>query len=177
MLPKEPLIISLRTPPATPAVVNPAPLQVPQRRISAWTLILLAGLGVLVGAAGWYFVPLNSAPVAKQNLGAVATTTNPANVATSTQATQISDIIARVGALIELPQNEAPTIATVTDPSKLSDQTFFANAKTGDIVLMYTAAREAYLYDPQENKLVAVAPITTSAATTTVPDNLKAAGK
>lgn len=72
---------------------------------------------------------------------------------------EISDLVARVGELIVLPEGEEPTIATVTDPEKLRDQAFFANAKTGDVVLIYTQAQKAYLYDPVAHKLIEVAPL------------------
>lgn len=68
-------------------------------------------------------------------------------------------LIATIGKLIFLPVGEKPTIATVADPEKLKDQTFFANAKKGDKVLIYTNARKAILYDPVSNKIVEVAPI------------------
>ncbi len=68
-------------------------------------------------------------------------------------------VIAAVGRLIILPDNEQPTIATVSDPSKLKDQPFFASAKIGDKVLIYTNAKKAILYSPEENKIVEVAPV------------------
>ena len=68
-------------------------------------------------------------------------------------------LVADVGRLIVLPTNEQPTIATVADPDKLRDQPFFANAKKGDKVLIYTNAKKAILYDPVENKIVEVAPL------------------
>jgi hypothetical protein len=68
-------------------------------------------------------------------------------------------LVAKLGQLMVLPTNEQPTIATVADPSKLQDQPFFANAKTGDRVFIYTNAKKAILYDEQSNKIVEVAPI------------------
>ncbi|HEX9503751.1 MAG TPA: hypothetical protein VF974_05540 [Patescibacteria group bacterium] len=68
-------------------------------------------------------------------------------------------LIAAVGKLILLPTGEQPTIATVTDVSKLKEQVFFANAKMGDKVLVYTQAKKAILYNPGQNKIVEVAPI------------------
>jgi hypothetical protein len=64
-----------------------------------------------------------------------------------------------VAKLIVLPTGEEPTIATVTDPSKLKGQVFFNNAKAGDKVLIYTNAKKAILYSPADNKIVEVAPV------------------
>jgi len=68
-------------------------------------------------------------------------------------------LVAQVGKLIVLPEGETPTVATVADPEKLKDQAFFARAKTGDKVLIYTNAKKAFLYDAENNKIVEVAPI------------------
>lgn len=78
----------------------------------------------------------------------------------SSQEQQAADqVIAEVGKLIELPQGEQPTIATVSDINKLKGQAFFTNAKNGDKVLIYTKAQKAILYDPTEKKIVEVGPI------------------
>lgn len=69
------------------------------------------------------------------------------------------DLVSKVGKLTVLPTNETPTIATVTDITKLKDQAFFANAKNGDKVLIYTQAKKAYLYRPSTNKLINIAPV------------------
>lgn len=72
---------------------------------------------------------------------------------------QTDDILAKVKTLILLPEGEVPTIATVSDISKLKDQPFFAKAKVGDRVIMYPKSKKAYLYDPVANKILEVAPI------------------
>lgn len=72
---------------------------------------------------------------------------------------QTDQLISAVGKLMELPKNETPTIATVSDVSKLKDQPFFALAKNGDKVLIYTNAKKAILYRPSENKIIDVAPV------------------
>jgi hypothetical protein len=64
-----------------------------------------------------------------------------------------------VAALIEVPGNESPTIASVVDASKLSNQAFFAKAQNGDRVLMYAQAKKAILYRPSTKKIIEVAPI------------------
>jgi hypothetical protein len=68
-------------------------------------------------------------------------------------------LVERVSKLIVLPQDELPTIATVSDPEQLQSQPFFRNAKAGDKVLIYANARKAVLYSPTDNKIVEVAPL------------------
>ena len=72
---------------------------------------------------------------------------------------EAADLVARVSKLIELPEGEVPTVATVSEPEMLKDQPFFAKAKVGYKVLLYTNSKKAYLYDPADNKLIEVAPI------------------
>lgn len=79
---------------------------------------------------------------------------NPTVVTQNENKTLIED----VGKLILLP-DEQPTIATVTDPSKLTDQAFFANAKVGYKVLVFSGAKKAILYDPTTNKIIEVGPV------------------
>lgn len=69
------------------------------------------------------------------------------------------NVVGKIGNLIELPAGEDPTIATVTDKTKLSDQAFFAPAENGDVVLIYADAKKAYLYRPSTNKILDVAPV------------------
>ncbi|MBI2037307.1 MAG: hypothetical protein HYT15_00015 [Candidatus Magasanikbacteria bacterium] len=69
-------------------------------------------------------------------------------------------VIEAVGKLVLLPESEAPTIATVTDPEKLkAEQAFFAKAAQGDKVLIYTQALKAIMYRPSENKIIEIAPL------------------
>lgn len=82
---------------------------------------------------------------------------------------EVSKLVAQVSKLILLPEGEVPTLVTVADPSKLKDQPFFANAKTGDKVLIYTRAKKAILYNPDSNKIVEVAPINIGASATPTP--------
>lgn len=89
---------------------------------------------------------------------------------------QTRDLVKRVSKLIVLPENEVPTMATVSDPEKLKDQPFFINAKKGYNVLIYSNAKKAILYDPFSNKIIEVAPINiggTSLDSTAVPSSPK----
>jgi hypothetical protein len=82
---------------------------------------------------------------------------------------ETQSLINQVGKLIALPTDETPTIATVTDVSKVKDQPFFKNAVNGDKVLIYTKAQKAILYDPIANKIVEVGAVNINNQPTT-PD-------
>ena len=86
--------------------------------------------------------------------------TNPQQVAEE----EVQAIVARVGKLMVLPQDEIPTMATILDPAELVDQPFFASAQKGDKVLLYTNAKKAILYSPSQDKIIDVAPVNLGSA-------------
>lgn len=88
--------------------------------------------------------------------------TNPTEAAKE----ETRSVTNQLGKLMELP-NEEPTVATILDYTKLKDQPFFAKAKNGDKVIIYTKAMKAILFRPDTNKVIDFAPInigTSSAA-------------
>jgi len=138
------------TPPATPGddqPTTPAPTTEPGQGGSIAGKIVIGAIVLLLlgatGTAGYYYKQL--ADIKK----------NPSKVAQD----QTKVVIDAVSKLMILPTGEQPTVATVSDPAKLKDQTFFVNAKVGDKVLIYTNAKKAILYSPAENKIVEVAPV------------------
>lgn len=153
-----PLVVSLRKPQEEPRPVPPpSPPTPPRRRRNRngdylWWIV---GALVLIGIATWYWWPFGGEEPDTQIRN------ERANIEGWSEETR--DLVERVGSLIVLPDDEEPTIATVTDPDKLRDQVFFAHAKKGDQVLIYTKARKAYLYDPKANRLLEVAPLTVEA--------------
>lgn len=80
------------------------------------------------------------------------------NLQKSAQA-EVKQLVSQVGKLMDLPQGEDPTVATITDISKLKDQPFFAQAQNGDKVLIYTNSKKAILFDPKADKIIDVAPV------------------
>ena len=72
---------------------------------------------------------------------------------------EAKELVEKVGRLYELPQNEVPTIATVSDVSKLAEQEFFQKAQNGDKVLIFTQAKKAILYRPSTDKIIEVGPV------------------
>jgi hypothetical protein len=75
-----------------------------------------------------------------------------------------ADVVQRVSRHILLPSGEQPTVATVTDASKVRNQVFFAEAATGDKVLIYAQTKKAYLYRPSIDRVIEVAPLAPSSA-------------
>lgn len=72
---------------------------------------------------------------------------------------QARQLVSEVSKLIVLPEDEEPSIATVSDPEQLAGQPFFSKAKKGDKVLIYTNAQKAILYDPVAKKIIDIAPL------------------
>lgn len=111
-------------------------------------VIFLIALGI-----GFYFFLVPNNPVLHWFQGLTS------------KSSEVKTLTARVGALALLPEGEEPTMATVSDKSKLQGQPFFANAENGDKVLIYTNAKKAFLYRPSTNKIIEIAPINFSPAT------------
>jgi hypothetical protein len=80
---------------------------------------------------------------------------------------EVKAITDKLGMLIELPEGEEPSVATVLDKEKLMDQAFFAKSENGDKVVIYTKASKAILYRESTNKIIEVAPITITQPETT----------
>lgn len=123
------------------------------RRKRSKTPVLVAALSLLVillAATGFYLFKRNQ-DLSSQN----KVLANP----TASAEQQQAELISLVGALVELPTDETPTVAVVSDVAKLKDQSFFESAQNGDKVLIYTKAKKAYLYRPSTNKLINIAPV------------------
>lgn len=108
------------------------------------TPLLIAILVVMSTLTGYFYYKLNRL--------SSSTTSSKTSVSND-------DLLLKVSKLILLPNDEVPTIATVTDLEKLKDQSFFSKAKIGDKVIIYSKAKKAFLYNPESNRVVEVAPI------------------
>src|SRR3989338_957014 len=89
---------------------------------------------------------------------------------------EVNKLLERVSEHIVLPSDERPNIATVNNPESLKNQPFFANAKNGDVVLLYPNSRKAILYDPVLNKILEVAPLilpTVGTETNVIPSKIE----
>ncbi|MFZ2300053.1 MAG: hypothetical protein WAW00_02885 [Candidatus Moraniibacteriota bacterium] len=74
----------------------------------------------------------------------------------NSEADEVASLTKIIGAMMELPEGETPTLATVTDRDKLAEQPFFQKAENGDKVLIYTNSGRAILYRPSTGKIVDV---------------------
>jgi|GEM_PF-778062 len=121
-------------------------------------------LVVAIVGLGWYAMKLNSDKTSLTKQLAAANANPQLLVQKQTDA-----VIHAVGLLVQLPKDETPTVANVSDAAQAKKQSaFFANAQDGDKVLMYVKAGEAILYRPSTNKIILVAPLTfTNSGTTT----------
>lgn len=78
------------------------------------------------------------------------------NISSSETNKEVKDIITKVSNIYLIPSNEEPTVATVSDPSILKDQSFFTQAEKGDKVLIFNKAGKAVLYRPSLNKIIEI---------------------
>ncbi len=77
---------------------------------------------------------------------------------------EVKKLVAQIKPFYDLPTDETPTVATVSDKSKVVDQPFFAKAENGDKILIYRKNKLAILFRPSQNKLINVGPIDLDAA-------------
>lgn len=103
-----------------------------------FTIILVLLLLGSLGAAGYFY--LNYEKVKK----------NPNLVSKE----EVKVVTENVKKLMELPTDEQPTLATVTDREKLKDQDFFKKSQNGDKILIFSKAKKAILYRPSLNKII-----------------------
>lgn len=126
-----------------PNKTNPTPKWV-------WFVFAIAGLAVII-FAGLFFWSNYQISQLRSSLDSQQNSTKIQE--------ENKSLVDKVGQLIILPDDETPTIATVSDLDKLKGQPFFAKAELGDKVLIYAKAKKAILYRPAGNKIVELAPL------------------
>lgn len=103
-------------------------------------IFVIVGIAAAAGAGGFYMY-------------------RSATPSATTAKEDAKTLVSEVAKLMLLPTDEEPTIAMVSDVTKLKDQPFFAAAANGDHVLIYTKAKKAILYRPSVQKIIEVAPV------------------
>lgn len=71
---------------------------------------------------------------------------------------ETQELLKNIGKVMLLP-NEDPTVATISDKDKLSDQAFFSESQNGDQVLVFPQAKKAILWRPSTHMIINVAPV------------------
>lgn len=72
---------------------------------------------------------------------------------------EIKSVTSAISKFMDLPTDEQPTIATVTDKEKLKEQDFFKKSENGDKILIYTNTRKAILFRPSTGRIIEFAPL------------------
>lgn len=118
-----------------------------------YILIVIAVIVVLAitGAGGYFFLQYQKTQQLLRNPGQPA-------------ASEIPQLVAKVSKHYDLPESEQPTLATVSDVTKLASQPFFAKAHNDDKVLIYSKAGLAILYRPSLDKIINVGPVNLQSA-------------
>lgn len=105
------------------------------------TVLVLVVLVLLLGASSYYFYQKST------------------NTEQAETAKEVKSLVSAIGKLTLLPNDETPTVATVSDPEALKDQSFFIGAEKDDKVLIYSNAKKAILYRPSVKKIINIAPL------------------
>lgn len=119
--------------------------------IAAVVVGLLAGA---VGASGYFYRAYKKTLSEKDSLLSQMTG--------KVEVPEVESVVASISKLIELPTGETPTLATVSDKTKLESQSFFKRAENGDKVLIYTTAGKAILFRPSTGKVVDMTAVNTT---------------
>ncbi len=115
-------------------------------------IVAIVGVVLLASVPGYYFYQKYQE---RQKL-----LKNP----TAAVKAEVKALIAKVEKLIELPKDEEPSVATISDINKLKDQIYFKNAKNGDKLIIYAKNGRAILYRPSTNKIIEAAPFNNQVA-------------
>lgn len=156
----EPETIPAQTPPPA-APVNSSSSTAGQPGKGRTILEVVLVLAV-IGLVGWSYTLLSAKNESQDKVIALQAEVKKLNdnpqIAVQKQT---DDLLRKIGALIDLPKGETPTVANVSDAEAAKKQSaFFNNAQNGDRVLMYVKAGQAILYRPSTNKIILVAPLT-----------------
>lgn len=108
--------------------------------------------------AGVLIVVLAATSVYFWNVAREAQLKAPEAVAQKNQE-ESKQVISELQKLIELKQDEKPTVAKIEDPEvlKKSNKDFYTNAKAGDYLILYP--ERAIIFRLDEKKIINIAPI------------------
>ena len=73
-------------------------------------------------------------------------------------AKDIENLVEKMSQVAVLPEDETPTVLTISDLTKLHSNPFFKDAKLKDKILIFKKAGRIILYDPLGHKIVNMGP-------------------
>lgn len=124
-----------------------------KKKTSLKTILRVVVVLGLMGFAGWSFLKYQQTKTQVDQLS------NP-EAQQEAIAKEREEVLAKVGKLMILPEDEEPTIATVTDAEVLAQyQPFFRKASDGDKVIIYVQSGKSIIYSPDKNIIVNVGTI------------------
>ena len=110
---------------------------------------LTAIIGI-IGFAGWSFYNYQKA---KEKVVKLSTIEGQQELAEQS----LENLLNRIKSHMILPEDEEPTVATITSVETLiQEQPFFKGAQNGDKVIVYVGAKKAIIYSPGRNVIVNV---------------------
>lgn len=123
-------------------------------------LILVIITITLISAFGFYVVNKKNISVGEA-LGDSDSQVEVANTQSEEKEILARDILTDFGAIYEIPPDEVPTIIAITDANKLreSEPEFYANAKNGDKLIVFTTKKLAFIFRQEEKKIINTAPV------------------
>lgn len=115
---------------------------------ATYKLMFGFGVAVIVAFGGYYAWQSNAGQSGFANLSSSSKLSDA----------QVSELVTRVGAFLNLPSDEKPSVSLIKDSASLAaQQSFYKDAKDGDVLMIYST--RAIIYDVKANKLVNVGPI------------------
>lgn len=138
----------VRVPKATPkagTAAEAAPVAMPKMPLPSARFFKYLGSLLVIGAILWAGVHFVSKLWQED-----------ARTAEAASLLSPQEVLTEVRSIMELPTNEDPTIAAVTDLERLKNEPFFQNAQNGDRVIFFPKAKKAILYRPTSRKIIEV---------------------
>ncbi len=126
-------------------------LKLPKASLAWWLVLILIAVSIFL------FFQYQEAKHTLQTPSAAANTR------------QVNDVVAKVRKLAVVPTNETPTVATVKNAEKIKQLPYFANAHDGDKVLVFSKQKQAVIYRPSTNQVVAIFPTSDATSTSATP--------
>jgi|GEM_PF-3782828 len=130
--------------------LNSTPVQFNGKPLKTWKLLLPIAILLII--------PLLTFS-AKQLIPPPPTPDQIAQAKYEKAKTQADTLSQKVAKQADIPTDETPNVATITDVNALQDQAFFKVAKNGDKILIYEKKKIIVLYRPSEDKVIATAPV------------------